>query len=326
MRVICEGKVRIMGKHSILAVGGGGLSALAALAFATGSPVGVLAMFFAPLPLMLVGLALGSKNIALAVIVGAAASLLATGSLLAVGYFISIHALPSWLVIHQAFLRRMSQADSHNGGWYPIGSIAASLAAVTTFVALSSALSMSGGNGIEANIHDTILEALDIAPPIFAADQQEMLAEYSASMLFGLFALYWQFMIILNALVAQSLLARQNQSIRPTPQWSNLDFPEWLSWLLVVAAILALAGTGDIEYLGRNAVIALSVPFFFAGLAAIHLLMQRLQWSGALLVLFYALLILFFGFVATAVAGLGMLTQWSQWRPNPLPTKPKNQE
>jgi len=239
-----------MGKHSILAVGGGGLSALAALAFATGSPIGVIAMFFAPFPLMLVGLALGSKNIALAVLAGAAVSLIASGSVLAVGYFISIHALPSWLVIHQAFLRRMSQASAQDSGWYPIGSIMASLAAVTTFVALSSALSVSGGNGIETNIHDSIIEALDMAPPIFEAGQQEMLAAFTASILFGLFALYWQFMIILNALVAQSLLARRNRAIRPTPQWSTLDFPEWLSWCLVVAAIIALLGTGDMEYLG----------------------------------------------------------------------------
>jgi len=38
------------------------------------------------------------------------------------------------------------------------------------------------------------------------------------------------------------------------------------------------------------------------------------------------MLILFFGFVATAAAGLGMLAQWSKWRPNAQQQLPNDRE
>ena len=59
-----------MNKDILIAIGAGSLSAVAALAFQSGAPGGLLFAYFAPLPLMLVGLSLGAVTGTISAIAG----------------------------------------------------------------------------------------------------------------------------------------------------------------------------------------------------------------------------------------------------------------
>ena len=110
-----------MSKDMLIATGGGALSALASLAFMSGMPGALLAVYLAPLPLLLVGLDHGVKAATVAGISGIVLTGVA-GNALSGWLFALIHALPAWIIVRQALLKRMA-ADGGTEEWYPAGSI-----------------------------------------------------------------------------------------------------------------------------------------------------------------------------------------------------------
>jgi hypothetical protein len=303
-----------MGSNTWIAVGGGGLSALASLAILFGSPASVLFAYLTPLPLMLVGLSLGANAAATA---GAAGLVLVVvlGGFAAGGVYGGMHALPSWLLVHQALSRRVAvDADEQSDTWYPLGRMLAILAAMAAMVAASTALAGGAEEGIEVSVRAMLAGVLDIAAPGLGGGDHEPLVDVMAPVFIGFTAVSWQVMMVANALLAQSMLARRGWNARPNPAWTRIALPDWLSWLLVAAAVAGLFAAGDAGYLGRNLAIALAAPFFFAGLAAIHVWTRGFGGSGPLLALFYLILLLFFAFAAAIVAGIGMFAQWSAGR------------
>jgi hypothetical protein len=304
-----------MGKHTLVAVGGGGLSGLAVLAILFGAPGGVFFAYIAPLPLLLLGLGLGSNAAAIAASAGLALVAIFGGVTMA-GVYAGMHALPSWLVVHQA-LSRSSPVGPQSGGdgWYPIGTILASLAGIAALVATSTAIAGGGEAGIEGAVRDVLTMALHAAAPNLPDADRDTLTQSLAALFIGFSAVTWQLMIVVNAVIAQVLLARQDRAIRPTPTWSNIRLPDWLSWLIVTCAAVALVGSGDVAYLARNLVVCLAAPFFFVGLSVVHGLAARTGARGLFLVVFYLGLGLFFIIVGTLVVALGMITEWTGRRP-----------
>ena len=98
-------------------------------------------------------------------------------------------------------------------------------------------------------------------------------------------------------------------NLRPSPAYAGLELPQWMTWPLLGSAALALLGSGEIEYTGRNLAMVLAVPYFFLGLAVIHTWARRLSFTGLILASFYLVLLLS-GWVMLVVAGTGMLEQW----------------
>jgi hypothetical protein len=305
------GSEEVMGRGALLAVGGGGLSALASLALLAGSPGGIFLAYLAPLPLLLVGLGLGANAAAQAAATGLLVVAL-FGGLPAGGVYGGMHALPSWLVVHQALQRSAPRAGASGDGWYPLGTILATLAGIGALIGVSTALAAGGNEGIEAAIRDLLVTVMAMAAPEIGEPQQAMLVASLAPVFVGFSVANWQLMIAVNAILAQSVLRRKGWAVRPKPRWSEISLPSWLSWALVAAAAIALVASGDLEYLARNLVIVLATPFFFAGLAVVHRQAARSPVRSLILVLFYFGLTLFFAAVATAVAGAGMINQWRQ--------------
>lgn len=303
-----------MGKNTLLAVGGGGLSAVASLMALLGSPLGVAAAYVAPLPILLVGLALGSNAAGIAASAGLVVVALVGGGV-AAGVYSGMHALPSWLVVHQALLRRPVSAKEAGDGWYPIGLLVAVMALLGAFVSASTAIAGGDGDGIEAAITSVLGGVMEVAAPGFDAEQRQMLVGSLAPVFVGFSALTWLAMIVLNAVAAQAILTRRGIAIRPTPKWSALSLPDWLGWLLAAAAAIGLLASGDVAYLARNAALVLSAPYFLLGLAIVHGLARRGRSPGMALVLFYMLLGVFFALAAAVVALIGMISAWSGWRP-----------
>jgi hypothetical protein len=66
----------------------------------------------------------------------------------------------------------------------------------------------------------------------------------------------------------------------PTPNWSALTLPEWMSWPLVGTAVVALVSSGDVAYLAHNLVLIFAAPYFFLGLAVVHSLARLAPRKG----------------------------------------------
>jgi hypothetical protein len=230
---------------------------------------------------------------------------------MAAGVYGGLHALPSWLLVHQALLRRPPATGGDPDGWLPIGAIVATLAALTAFVSLCTAAEAGLDGGVLAAVQQLLTEAMTIVAPTLEPAQRAQVVGTLAPLFVGFSAVSWQMMILINALIAQRVLAGRGRALRPSPRWSDMSLPQWLSWPLIASAIVGLAGSGDLGYLGRNLAIGLMVPYFLLGLSIVHRHSRRWPVRVPLLVFFYIALIAFTAVIGTALAGLGMISQWS---------------
>ncbi len=306
-----------MSKDMLIALGGGGLSAAAAMAFLAGSP-GALTLVFvylAPLPLLLVGLGLGAKAGTVAGITGFMVAGLAGGPM-AAGMYGVFDALPAALVVRQALLQRPS---GPGGGvaWYPVGSILSWLTILGAAIFLMAVLAShaTGEAGIEGAVStylDRLLEV--VAPNLFGEGERANLVARLTPLFPGSVVTSWLVMTAVNGALAQALLVRMGRGLRPQTPLADLKLPEWMSALLVASAAVALLGPGELDYIGRNLVIILAVPFFLLGLAVIHALARRAVPRTTSLVVFYfvfyILLLVTGDWAAVMVAGVGLVEQW----------------
>ncbi len=253
-----------MQKTALIAIGGGGLSAAASMAGLFGSPGGFVLAYLAPLPLLMVGLGLGPVAALIAAVSGVAGVGL-LGGITSAGVYGGMHAFPSWLLVRQAMIRSPGH-DQQASGWYPVGSLLCWLAIVAATIAVATVLAGRGEAGIEESVKALLETAVSLAAPTLAEADRQTLASYLAPMFIGMTALTWMLMMTINGVLAQGLLSRRGWALRPTPRWSELTLPDWISWLLVAAAAVAVFGSGDVEYLALNLVIIFATPFFFLGL------------------------------------------------------------
>lgn len=98
---------------------------------------------------------------------------------------------------------------------------------------------------------------------------------------------------------------------RPFPLWRLWDE---LIWGLIAALILGLLGSGLVEGLALNLVVVVGVLYAVQGLALVRFFVCRLGISRLLELLFYMLLLFTSGLALIALAGLGLLDTWFDWR------------
>lgn len=297
-----------MSKEMLIAAGGGALSAFASLAFMSGMPGALLAVYFAPLPMLLVGLDHGPKA---TVIAGAAGAIVASvaGSPLSGVLFAVIHALPVWVIVRQALLKRLGE-DGKTEEWYPSGyilSILSVLGAGMLFAAMIMSLGEEEGlKGLVESYLDLVFSYM--MPTVDEAARGDLVQAMSP--LFpGYLGTSWVVMAAVNASIAMAILTRVQRIDRPKTNLADLVMPDWMSWFLVGAAVVALLGSGDLEFLGRNLALILAVPFFFLGLAVVHNLARHVTFPGMLLTAFYIVLFLS-GWISMVVIAAGVMEQW----------------
>ena len=301
-----------MSKNALFAVAAGVASAVAAMAFVAGVPGAMLLIYAGPLPVMLAGLGFGFQQALLAAATGTLASALAIGGHGALLYAVG-HALPALLVVGLA-LRSWPENGPETRRWYPHGHIAAWLALLAAALLAAAGIWLAGDDGFRATVNDHITRGLGaLLPQLGEPDRQRLLAGMSG--LFpGWIGTSWAIMAVVNAIAAETILARSDRAIRPKPAWGeDLSLPDWLSWALVGAAVLALIGTligpGDVGYMGRNLALVLALPYFLLGLAVVHGLVHRTQQPRAILVGFYVVLFVS-AWALLAVAAIGVLEHW----------------
>ena len=307
-----------MPKNTLIALGAGVLAALAATAFLSRAPGALMLVYFADLPLFMAGFAFGPQAAA----IGGAAGFMAAGLIgggIAAGVFGIMQALPVWLVVRQLLLQRpaavagSARASDEPGGqieWYPIGDM---LCWLTFFAAamlvVMTLTSLTGGQGLSVLVSTNLDEILKGLAPQWDEDHRASMVAAIVPMFPGAIGVSWLVMTIVNATLAHGFLTRLKKILRPSPAYAALDLPQWISWPLVLSALLALLGSGEMEYTGRNLAMILVVPFFFLGLAVVHTWARRVNHSGMVLTAFYLVLVLS-GWATIVVAGIGMAELW----------------
>lgn len=294
-------------KAGVIALGGGGLSAAASVAALFGTSGGVVFAYLAPLPLLLVGLGLGSGATAIATAAGILA-VAVLGGVPAAGVYGGMHAFPSWLIVHQMLMQKPAGGGATSRS---VGSVLCWLAVVGGVIATVTAVVGRGEAGIEGSVRELLAGAASMAAPNLADVDRETFVGYLAPLFIGASGVTWMLMLVVNAVLAQAFLARRGWNLRPTPNWSALTLPEWMSWPLVGTAVVALVSSGDMEYLAHNLVLIFAAPYFFLGLAVVHSLARLTPRKGFVLTAFYVTLGLFLAFAGAAVVGLGVIEQWA---------------
>lgn len=335
-----------MTKDMLFAGAAGVASALSGLSFLSREPSAVFLIYLAPLPLMLAGLALGARATFAASGVGVLIAGLFAGYPAMLLYVVG-YALPSSVVVWLGLGRRAAppdaQADtpqpgaagvdilvgetSENGAarapieWYPHGHIVSCLAALAAVLIVAAALMLASEDGFRTTIAEHIETGIAALFPSLDEAKRMPLVNTMIGLFPGWIGVSWVAMGVVNAVAAEAILTRAGRALRPKPAWADISLPDWLSWLLVGAALLALIGPGDVGYTGRNLALALAFPHFLLGLAVAHGLANRTPNPRALLVGFYFVLFLS-AWALLAVAAVGVLENWIGIR-NRLPGGPR---
>ena len=305
-----------MPKETLIAIGAGVLSAILATAFLSWAPGALFFVYLASLPLFMAGLALGPKAGMISSAVGFMAVGLIGGSLSA-GVFGLMQALPAWMIVRQMLLQRPAGVgpgpESGQGAaieWYPPGDMLCWLTMLAAGMLVFMAVAAAGENGLSALVALNLDQILQSIAPQMVPERLEATVGIMAPLFPGAAGVSWLLMIIVNVSLAQGLLVKWGHNLRPSPVYGNLQLPQWMSWPLVGSAVLALLGTGEMEYTGRNLAIILAVPYFFLGLTVFHAWAHRVSFTGTVLVFFYLMLVIW-GWSALMVAGIGIIEQWT---------------
>lgn len=268
------------------------------------TPGALILVYMTQLPLFLAGLWFGAGAAALAGLSGSALVLVA-GRLLDGALFAVVNAVPVVLLVRQALLARAGG----NGAlaWYPPGLLTAWLTGLALAGIGGAVLLFGGAQGLQATLQAVVGQVLDRLARRPLPNRDEVAATL-ALLIPGIVAASWMVMAVINAALAQGVLARFGANWRPTPDLARLGLPLWVPLALGLAAAATLFG-GAFRFLGINMIIALLVPFCLAGLAVLHMASRRLPNPAMALVCFYTVAAVF-GWPFLVIALIGLLESW----------------
>lgn len=296
-----------MSRDMLIAAAAGALSGMAAMSFFGGGAGSVLFVYFAALPLFMAAFAMGKAATTVAVAVGIIVTAV-TGGEGAALLFGLVYGFPVWLTARLVLARTNTPAGKV--GRFTPGEILCWLAIVGAVSFIMGAVAIGlDGSSVRSEVAAFIDRGLTTLAPGLDDEERLHWGGTLTAVFPGLFGASWVMMTALNAALAQSLLLRLGRGLRPSPMQAGFRVPEWMSWLLVAAAAVALFAPGDVEYAGETVVMMFAVPFFFLGIATVHALAARLPYRSMLLVAFY-LIVLISGWAALVVAGIGLVEQW----------------
>jgi hypothetical protein len=269
-----------------------------------GTPGALILVYLTQLPLFAAGLWLGTGAAVAAGITGSLV-LLAISDLLGAAMFAMLNAVPVALLVRQALLARSRPDGTY--AWYPPGLLTAWLTGYALAGLGAAMLLLGGPESMHESLRGVLATVLDriYGRPVPNRDD---VASTLASIIPGVVAASWMVTAVVNAALAQGVLARFTANWRPSPSLVALELPIWLHIALGIAAAAVVFG-GAARFIGINAMIALSVAFCLGGLAVLHAAARRLSHPTMVLVFFYTTAALF-GWPFLVVAILGLLDIW----------------
>jgi hypothetical protein len=292
-----------MTRNVILAGSAGVVSALFWLTLGSTMPG---ALILVQLPLFAIGLAIGSITSFIAC--GTAFFfVLAMTALVNSGLFALIAIVPVLMLLYLGLQSR--QGPDQSVEWYPIGFLMAWLSALALAYLLAVGLYFSSAEGGLEGVSAAVLTNLQNLimarfPEVNIDDTVVQMTRILPGAALG----SWQMTVVVSGILAQGVVSRFGRNIRRFTPFSDFTLPQWIGYVLV-ACLIASFATGQIGYLGRNGAILVAIPFFFLGLSVIHAVSRGWRGREFGLPLLY-LFMMFLGWPALIVAGLGFVEQW----------------
>lgn len=292
-----------MGRLSPTAAGAalGVAAGLMYVGITLGTPGALLLVYLTQLPLFAAGLWLGTGAAISAGITGSLVLLVVSG-LIGAALFAALNAVPVALLVRQALLARPRADGTY--AWYPPGLLTGWLTGYALAGIGAATLLLGGPDAMHEALRNALAVVLDRIYGSQVPNRDDVAASL-ASVIPGIIAASWMVTAVINAALAQGVLARFAVNWRPSPSMVTLELPIWLHIALGVMAAAAIFG-GTARFIGINAMIALSVAFCLGGLAVLHAAARRLSHPAMVLVFFYVTAALF-GWPLLVVTVLGLL-------------------
>ena len=260
-------------KVYFIALAFGVVSAQLSLAGQTQSIIGLIFANLAMLPIIIAGLAYGTRAVSLATLSGIFIVILNTG-LVNGGIYGIIIAFPCWLLARYCLMKR--KLPSGDVEWYPIGNI---LGKITGYGALLLVLAAIVNSNFEIGLNVAVerLFSNEFLSYLTIGGQRDSNSSLKELLLIfpGMMFIAWLLLLLMNAVFAHAILTCNGMAIRPTPSYSTLKAPEWLNWALLGASTIALFKIHSMEFVGRNLVIIFAAPYFYIGMGLIHVILRQ---------------------------------------------------
>ncbi len=305
-----------MPRFALIALGAGAVSALLHFAAMSSWMLGIPLALFTQLPLFLVGLGYGMPAVAYAGGAGVVLTGLIAGLFTALNFAV-VDAVPVALVVFQALRSRTGPDGEVN--WYPLGLLVMWLTVYAAAVLVLASVLLSGAEGgMEGVLRDLFVDTRQDLTGTPVNPQIEAMIDALVPMLPGFALTMWMLVVAVNGTLAQTILVRNGRNLRPSPALASLALPSWMMIAVAAACVVAFLGPDALDFIGQNLALVLAVPFFFSGLALVHMLARRSTNRRVLLVLFYALLVfslMMMGWRAIVpVAVLGLISHLANLR------------
>tara|TARA_Y100001934_G_scaffold251772_1_gene315197 strand:+ start:60 stop:1013 length:954 start_codon:yes stop_codon:yes gene_type:complete len=284
-----------------------------------GSLFAFLFLYLAPLPLFILGLKKDSPWCGLVGAVAAVSLFFITTPQMAIMYLLAI-AGPTTVFCEKA----TSRAGPSLEGWYSISNLALFLIVPPTFFfVLLTVYFWLYGQGLgfvviekTSEIFDLYITALkgqgqNINPSI--SQQLSAVKKSFSDTAPALIAIFWMSLIILNGLLAQSILKKSKRHQRPSFAIKEIQIPRLFAVIFLSSLALASFSNGELGYLATNLTAILAFPVMLAGLGVVHTLAGKTNYSGSLLFVVY-LIITFSRWAAILVILVGVVDHFLKLR------------
>ena len=299
-----------MWKQLAIVLTAGVASGLVFVAPSVNASVGLLVInYFAQLPLLLIGLSLGTMSVAtagLAALVSVTVVIGLTGAL----QYLVVFVIPAMVIDNRSLISRVGPDGTTE--WYPTGNLLAILAGYGAIVFVAVLIMLAGQDGgLRGVIQDAIVAFITMFAPAVPEGDLIVVAEHWALSVPAMIVMSWMLMIVINSAIAQSTLVVSAKNFRPTPRYSYFELPRWLAAILAAALAVWALGTDDAAFIGRTLSMVFATPYFLLGLAVVHRLVRKWPARYLFLTIFYIMLLLILDWPSfAAVVGLGFAEQW----------------
>ncbi len=330
-----------MALHLIAALGAGLAAAVLFIIPVKGTMAAMMLAVFAPLPIMIAGLAFSPSTALIAAFAGVAGTAALLHPLPAAVFAIWA-AVPAWWLTRLAWLARPAEVNESPGEdgliWYPVGRLvmwAAVFGAAATLLIIVTGIFRFGG-------YDTFMATMTKAltamfdqlmktanPPKMpkGMDSAE-LARFFLRSLLPQIAAWGCLMLSINIWLAGRIAASSQRLRRPWPDVAaELKLPQWISVALALAIVLSLA-SGLPRMVAAIFAAAAGAAFALQGFAVLHYVTRGMRNRTMNLTLTYVLNVFLFPVPMLITAMLGIADTYfdirGRYRRPPAPPASKS--
>lgn len=273
-----------------------------------GTGLGVVFFFVATIPLFFVGLSGKLTACLQACSLASIPIAIVTASPSITFVFLAFLAAPTWMICHfltKHFDLKIGEQLPILRLWYPAGLVTMHLAIYACAVlAVITTIFATGETNLPQYLDASIKTQITTMKQEYNIEFESLPSNFSF-MLCGFMAWLWAALLWFQAWTANLALIHKKMAARPSLAITPFPMPAWLLTLMGICALASLIGGESMRFLGKASLIILLLPYFFQGLAFIHVSTHK--WAGRSVFLFFIYLsVAIFFWPAFALAGIGL--------------------